>query len=77
MELLRDGLEDYEYMAMLERLLEEKGETLSWWKRRRYEKLLNVPDSITEDLTTYTKDPAPIEQHRHKVAEAIEKLVQL
>lgn len=77
MELLRDGLEDYEYMAMLERLLEEKGETLSWWKRRRYEKLLDVPDSITEDLTTYTKDPAPIEQHRHKVAEAIEKLVQL
>jgi hypothetical protein len=77
MEMLRDGLEDYEYMTMLERLLEEKGDDLSWWKRRCYTRLLEVPDSITENLTTYTKDPAPIEKHRHDVAEAIEKLEQL
>lgn len=77
MELLRDGLEDYEYLAMLERLLEEKGQQLSWWRRRRFTRLLEVPASITEDLTTYTKDPAPIEKHRDRVARAIERLTVL
>jgi hypothetical protein len=77
LEMLRDGIEDYEYMAILERLLEEKGDDLSFWKKRRYPRLLEVPEEITENLTTYTRDPAPIEKHRRKVAEAIETLAQL
>jgi hypothetical protein len=73
-EMLRDGLEDYEYMTILARLFEERGEGLSSRKRKRVEKLLVVPDAITSDLKTFTKDPAPIEKHRHLVARAIEQL---
>ena len=77
MEMLRDGIEDYEYMVMLQRLLDEKGDALSSRMKRRYQRLLEVPDSISADLVTYTKDPAPIEKHRARVAEAIEKLAEL
>ena len=75
MEMLRDGIEDYEYLAMLERLLEDEGNELPARMKRRYQKLLAVPGEISTDLTTYTKDPAPIEKHRDKVARAIEALL--
>ena len=74
MEMLRDGIEDYEYLAMLERLLDEKGDALPARTRRRYRKLLTVPERISKDLMAYTKDPAPLERHRNKVAQAIEAL---
>ena len=75
MEMLRDGIEDYEYLAMLERLLEDEGNELPARMKRRYQKLLAVPGEISTDLTTYTKDPAPIEKHRDKVGRAIEALL--
>jgi hypothetical protein len=33
-----------------------------------------VPPEITKDVTTFTKDPAPVETRRHAVAKAIEAL---
>ena len=72
-EMLRDGIEDYEYLAILKRLL-DADKDLSPRKRRRFEALLQVPDAITSDLKTYTKDPAPIEERRDRVARAIEAL---
>ena len=60
---------------MLERLLEDEGNELPARMKRRYQKLLAVPGEISTDLTTYTKDPAPIEKHRDKVARAIEALL--
>jgi len=42
--------------------------------RKRYAALLEVPDSITADMTTFTRDPAPIETRREEVARAIERL---
>ena len=75
-EMLRDGIEDYEYMAILRRLIEERADGLSKRQRKRYEALLEVPEKITAGVKTYTKDPAPIEKHRDRVARAIEKLVQ-
>ena len=76
-EMLRDGIEDYEYLAMLKRLLEAKGGTLSEGDRSRFENLLKVPESITVDLTTFTVDPAPIERRREEVARALEELAKL
>ncbi len=73
-EMLRDGIEDYEYMAILERLIESKRDSLSSRKLKRFEKLLTVPEEIAETLKIYTKDPAPVEKQRDKVARAIEKL---
>jgi hypothetical protein len=73
-EMLRDGIEDYEYMVILKRLLAEKGAGLDAAKKGEYEGLLTVPSDISESLTEFTKDPAPIEAHRRKVAEAVETL---
>ncbi len=73
-EMLRDGIEDYEYFALLKRLLEERGDELSARERRRIERLLEVPEEVTGGLIDYTKDPAPIEAHRDALARAIERL---
>ncbi|MCX7015835.1 MAG: DUF4091 domain-containing protein [Candidatus Sumerlaeota bacterium] len=73
-EMLRDGIEDYEYLAILKRLIEEKRAKLSDAERQRFEALLEVPESITKDITTFTADPAPIEKRREEVARAVESL---
>jgi len=36
-----------------------------------------VPESITTDMTTFTKDPAPIEARRDRIARVIAKLNRL
>lgn len=72
-EMLRDGIEDYEYLAILKRLLESKREGLGA-KATEYEALLAVPEEITGSMTEFTVDPAPIESRRVAVARAIEAL---
>ena len=73
-EMLRDGTEDYEYLAILRRLLAERGAKVSAAERAAFAALLDVPPEITKDLTTFTKDPAPIERRREAIARAIETL---
>ena len=51
-EMLRDGIEDFEYLATLKRLLKSRGHGLSERERKRFEKLLTVPDSISARDTT-------------------------
>jgi hypothetical protein len=74
-EMLRDGVEDYEYMAILRRLLAERGDRLPAAEREAAAKLLEVPEEITKDMTTFARDPAPIERRREEVARAIERLL--
>jgi hypothetical protein len=76
-EMLRDGIEDYEYLAILSRLLKAKEDKLTPQQRKKYTALLEVPESITKDMTTFTKDPAPIEARRDRIARAIAKLNRL
>jgi len=73
-EMLRDGIEDYEYLVILKRLLEAKKDKLTRSQQREYADLLEVPEEITSDMTTFTKDPTPIEKHRDQVARAIARL---
>lgn len=61
-EMLRDGIEDYEYLAMLRALQPDH-------------ELLSVPPEITSDMTTFTTDPRVIEARRERIARAIEQLV--
>jgi hypothetical protein len=70
-EMLRDGVEDYEYLAVLARLLRKKGPSLSAGEKADYEALLTVPPSISQSLTSFTKDPRPIERRRLELARAI------
>lgn len=76
LEMLRDGLEDYEYLCVLRALLAKKREILSAAHYAEYSALLTIPPTITSSLTTFTLDPAPLEQHRAAVAHAIEELTE-
>ena len=58
---LRDGLEDYEYFAMLKRLDPKSP-------------LLAVPKSVSVSLTEFSADPTPLEEHRLKLAHEIERM---
>ncbi|MHB1026782.1 MAG: DUF4091 domain-containing protein [Pirellulaceae bacterium] len=74
LEMLRDGLEDYEYFTILKRLLEARRDTLTAQQRTQFTSLLEVPDTVTANLTTFTTDPAPLEERREVLARAIEQL---
>lgn len=73
-EMLRDGIEDYEYFVILKKLIAAKGAGLDAASKDRYAALLEVPGEVTKDMTTFTKDPVPIEAHRDRVARAIVEL---
>jgi hypothetical protein len=69
LELLRDGIEDYEYLKILERLAGENPRKASSARR-----LLRIPESIYKDESHYNKDPQAILQYRKRLAEAILRL---
>jgi hypothetical protein len=66
-EILRDGVEDYEYFALLRDLLKSKPDPAA-------EALLKAPASVFTDMTHFNTDPTPLLQHREKLARAIERL---
>ena len=74
-EMLRDGVEDYEYHVILRGLIaarEKAGQDAA--SLAPYRTLLEVPPAITTSMTEFTLDPAPIEARRHELAKAIEAL---
>lgn len=68
-EMLREGLEDYEYLYLLREAIEKKVPGAA-----AYAKLLEVPPSISEDLSHFCREPQPIYAQRAKIAAALEKL---
>jgi hypothetical protein len=74
LEAQRDGIEDYEYLVLLKKLLAQKRGTLAPEQVAHYEKILEVPGEISAGLTIYTTDPAPIVERRQELAKAIETL---
>lgn len=74
LEMLREGIEDYEMLWTLRELLAKRGQQLPPDQRERYQDLLDVPADITESMTEFTVDSNPIYQRRRLVAEAIEEL---
>ena len=76
-EMLRDGIEDYEYMVILKKIIEANKAKLDAARLQTYNALLEVPEDVTKDMTTFTKDPAPIEVQRDRIARAISELSRL
>ncbi len=74
LEMLRDGLEDYEYFVILKKLLAEKRDKLSPRKLEKYSELLKVPADVSRSLTDFNIDPSAMERHRDSLARAIEAL---
>ncbi|MBP5640820.1 MAG: DUF4091 domain-containing protein [Victivallales bacterium] len=75
LEMLRDGIEDYEYFVMLKRLLSQKADKLPPEKKAAYEDLLKVPADVSTTLTEFTRAPEPLELHRAKLAKAIAEVI--
>ena len=73
LEMLRDGIEDYEYFAMLKRLL-AKRRSIPKNLRESASALLKVPTSVYTSMTEFTTDPKPMETHRERLARAIESV---
>ena len=69
-EMLRDGLEDYEYLVLLQQRL-EAADGLPPRRLADLRALLEVPPEITRNLTEFTVDPAPLEARRERLACAI------
>ncbi len=72
-EILREGIEDYEYFVRLEKAVREAAPDRAG-RAAEAAKLLEIPAGIFTDGTTYTKDPKLLLEHRAKVAAAIEEL---
>lgn len=73
-EMLRDGVEDYEYLTMLRNLLNQQADQLGAARLTQLRQLLIVPDDITRSMTDFTRDPAPLAARRHELAQALSKL---
>lgn len=74
-EILREGIEDYEYFVLLAKALKDaRGNAKLRASAAEAAKLLDFPASIFTTGKDYAKDPLILLAHRTRVAEAIEKL---
>ena len=76
-EMLRDGIEDYEYLVMLRGLLGRYEGHLEAEQLAQFRGLLEVPEEITSSMTSFTRDPGPVEAQRDRVARAVAELARL
>ncbi len=74
-EILREGLEDYEYFWLLNQLvIQAKNKYIDSQLIKQAEQLLIVPESVSKSLTDFNSTSGPIYEHRKAIAEMIEKL---
>jgi len=74
-EILREGIEDYEYFVLLEQAIAAaKGKSKLKAAAAGAAKLLDFPAALFTTGKEYTKDPLDLLRLRSKVAEAVEKL---
>jgi hypothetical protein len=78
LENLRDGIEDYEYFALLRRLLDEKKGKLDKATIQQAEECLQIEPSIIKTCDSkgceFTKKLGDLREKREKVARMIERL---
>ncbi|MEN6304641.1 MAG: DUF4091 domain-containing protein, partial [Armatimonadia bacterium] len=67
-EMLREGLEDWEYFYLLNECV-KKG----LMKAEAAKALLEVPVEVSDDMTHFAREPQPLYAHRAKLAAALEK----
>ncbi len=71
-EILREGIEDYEYFTLVKQILKEKN--LSPEERKTAQDLLTIPEEIIKSRTEFTKDPQLLYERRERLAEFIESV---
>lgn len=80
LETIRDGIEDYEYLGLLQRLVDSTGRLPTRQRPpqemlARAQELCRVPTSISNSMTQYTKTPALVLERREQVGDMIEELL--
>lgn len=73
LEMLRDGIEDYEYFVMLDHAV-KKASNKNKAAVREAKQLLTIPPDIYTDEKTYSKNPQDMLNYRKKIAESILRL---
>jgi len=79
LEVIRDGIEDYEYLTLLNEVVRE-AQQLPLTERPRpdvlvkAEELCQVPETISRSMAEYTRQPDDILSRRREVADMIEQL---
>ncbi len=73
LEILREGMEDYEYFKILEKLV-DKAPVSQKKLAAKASKLLHFGPEFFTDGKTYSKDPQLLLKRRTQIAEMIEKL---
>ncbi len=80
LENIRDGVEDYEYFAILKRTVKKIKQNKIKTDAKllaQAESMLAVPDDIVHSLTDYTKSPERILKYRQQLSDIIEKLTNI
>ncbi len=73
LEKIRDGIEDYEYLVLLEKAANENGgKNKKLIKEAR--KLLSLPDSLVTGPKDYNKDPQSLIKYRNRIGELLDNL---
>lgn len=72
LEILREGLEDYDYMIMLEKCVENARPNQQNLVKKA-QKLLNFGDEIFTDDQVYTKEPEILMNYREQMGALLEK----
>jgi hypothetical protein len=75
LEILREGLEDYEYFVLLENLI-QKAKKSKRNSVKDAKNLLNFPEYIFKNGQYYNKDPRVLLEYRKKIAKTIEHLIE-
>ncbi len=74
-ELIREGLEDYEYFWMLNQETEKlKAQGHQYGLIEQANQLLEIPASIMTSVTDYTDDPEQLSSRRTQIAETLEAI---
>ena len=73
-EILREGVEDYEYFGLLEKAVREAPRAKKDLARKG-SALLKVPPAIFKSGQDYVKDPQALLDHRRRIGEVLEKLL--
>ncbi len=82
-EIIRDGIEDVEYINLLAKLIDKVKRLPVYRKKgnigliKEAERLANVPDDIVSSATVYTYDYNRIFERRDKIADMIEQLTDI
>jgi len=74
-EMLRDGIEDLDYLNILDRAIRENRLAVDEKVLAEAKSLLTVPPEITKSMQEFATGPEPILERREAVAKMIEQLV--